>query len=79
MLKSLRREALLLGEWFQVLHNGTQSFEALGGHAPNDTSYPRKLECWVGMIGIHRLVQTVRRVFTVAEVFTQLGKISTFW
>jgi len=25
------------------------------------------------------LVQIVRQVFTVSEVFTQLGKISTFW
>ena len=50
MLKSLRRDALLLGEWFQVSQNGIRSFEALGGHASNDTLRPMKLVCCVGMI-----------------------------
>jgi hypothetical protein len=68
----------LLGEWPQVSQNGIQSFEALGGHAP-DATHPRELECWVAVIGVHRLVQIVRQVFTVSEVFTQLGKIGTFW
>jgi hypothetical protein len=61
-----------------VSQNSIQSFEALGGHASNDTSYPMKLECWRGMgrddrqvstgwyrlLGIHRLVQIVRQVCT---------------
>jgi hypothetical protein len=35
-----------------------------GGHSSKDTSHPTKLECSVGMIGIHGLVQFVGQVFS---------------